>query len=410
MSKKSTITAREAAAQLGINRATLYAYVSRGLIRSEPGPGGSRERRYSLADVEDLKQRQTQRRDPSRAAEGALNWGTPVLESAITLIENGRLYYRGHDAIEAAKTRSFEEIIGLLWFGRFGVAWLPANLADGHLTSVAGQDDLSPLERCQILLPLLAKSDPAAYDLRPRAVRRAGARILTAMVRSVAGDSLEDRIARTLANCWAPGVDSAEQLIDAALIISADHELNPSSFTVRCVASAGAPLYDAIMAGICAIRGVRHGAASHRIEALLAEVGDSSRASTVLEDRLRRGERIPGFGHNLYPDGDPRGKLLIDLCHELIPNDSAMELTQAVVDAAEKLIQERPNLDYGLVAVSRALRLEAGSAMTLMTLGRVAGWVAHALEQYPLERMIRPRARYVGPPAMLETRGNYATK
>lgn len=404
MSNRSTLTAREAAIQLGISRATLYAYVSRGLIRSEPGPGGARERRYSLADVVDLKQRQTQRRDPTRAAEGALNWGTPVLESAITLIENGHLYYRGNDAIEAARSRSFEEIVGLLWFGRFDIAWLPADVTDNHVISGAWQADLSPLERCQLLLPLLAQSDPAAYDLRPRALLRAGNRILSSMASVVAGAPIEGGIAKTLANHWALGVDCAEQLINTALNISADHELNSSSFTVRCVASAGAPLYDAIMAGICAIRGVRHGAASHRIEAMLAEVGHSTRALLVLEDRLRRGECIPGFGHNLYPAGDPRGKLLIDMCRELMPSDPALELTEAVMDAAAELIQERPNLDYGLVTVSRALRLTAGSAMTLMALGRVAGWVAHALEQYPLERMIRPRARYVGRPAMLETR------
>jgi len=390
------LSAEDAAAQLGISLPTLYAYVSRGLIHSEPGPGGSRQRRYRRADVEALKERQAQRRDPARSAETALSWGTPVLESAITLIEDGRLYYRGHDALDLARCTRFENVVRLLW--AINVDMESSSLTPGHAYSVPVPSSLGPIERFQTRLPLLAATDPSAYDLRPRSITRAGFAILNTFVAEIGGQSgCDDGIANTLAAHLAPDTEGAARLIDAALIISADHELNASSFTVRCVASTGAPLYDAIGAGIGALRGVFHGAASQRVEALLAEVDSPEHATIVLRDRLRRGERIPGFGHQLYPEGDPRGALLLDLCREVVPNDPALHLTDAVIAAARDLIDERPNVDFGLVAVSRVLRLQRGSALNLMALGRTAGWVAHALEQYEQRRMIRPRARYIGP-------------
>jgi citrate synthase len=394
MSDKGGLTAKEAAEELGISTATLYAYVSRGVIHSEPGPAGTRQRRYRHADIAALKERQAQRRDPARSAETALSWGTPVLESAITLIEGGRLYYRGHDALELARSARFADVVRLLWESEVDIE--SQSLTSRHVEPFSRTSALGPLERLQARLPLLAAADPSAYDLRPRSVTRAGVIILTSFVTEIVGAPPNNGIAGTLARQLAPEIAIAERLIDAALIISADHELNASSFTVRCVASTGAPLYDAIGAGIGALRGVRHGAVSQRVEALLDEVGAPERAPDVLRDRLRRGERIPGFGHLLYPGGDPRAALLLDLCRELAPHEPALQLTDAVSAAAEALIDERPNVDFGLVAVTRALHLERGSALNLMALGRTAGWVAHALEQYAQQRMIRPRARYVG--------------
>src|SRR5438128_1770896 len=108
-------TAKQAADALGVTLATLYAYTSRGQLRSEPVAGRSRERRYVREDVERLKERKAARRDPSRAAAHGLHWGEPVLESGITLIDNGKIYYRGRDAVELAETWSAEEVAALLW-------------------------------------------------------------------------------------------------------------------------------------------------------------------------------------------------------------------------------------------------------------------------------------------------------
>ncbi len=294
------LSAREAAEQLGISLSTLYAYVSRGMIHSRPGPSGSREKRYAANDVQSLKERQAQRRDPGRTAETALSWGTPVLESAITLIDNGRLYYRGYDAVELARTTCFEDVVGLLWSGHMGEPIELAPIAELPPLPMDLPDVLEALERVQVHLPLLASTDQSAYDLREPALRRAGTRILASMAHQVAETTVIGTIASAVAGRWSSGITNAERLIDAALIISADHELNPSSFTVRCVAATGAPLYDAIGAGIAALRGARHGAASYRIEALMAEIETPDRAAPCWRI-ASTSEPIPGFGHNLYP-------------------------------------------------------------------------------------------------------------
>src|SRR5215207_548977 len=116
------LSAQEAADLLGVSRPTLYAYVSRGLVASEPGPGPSRARRYPREAVEELRERRARGRDPAMSAHGALHWGTPVLDSALTLIEGGRPYYRGHDAVALSATASFEEVAALLWTGDAGDA------------------------------------------------------------------------------------------------------------------------------------------------------------------------------------------------------------------------------------------------------------------------------------------------
>ncbi|HLF88974.1 MAG TPA: citrate synthase, partial [Anaerolineales bacterium] len=137
------LSASEAARELGISLSTLYAYVSRGMIHSETVNDNSRSHRYLREDVERLKERKEQRRNPAKAAETALNWGEPVLESAITLIENGRLYYRGYDVVELAQTCTLEEVAGLIWLGKLGVdlfahpllrvAKIPAKIIEGMM-------------------------------------------------------------------------------------------------------------------------------------------------------------------------------------------------------------------------------------------------------------------------------------
>ena len=112
----------------------------------------------------------------------------------------------------------------------------------------------------------------------------------------------------------------------------------------------------------------------------------------ALADRLRRGAGVDGFGHQLYPNGDPRATLLLDM----LPKSKELTFARTLADAAESVLGERPTLDFGLVAVSRALGLPRGSALALFAIGRTIGWIAHAIEQYETGTMIRPRAKYVG--------------
>ncbi len=414
MARTNYLSASDAAAALGVSVTTLYAYVSRGLVRSEAVGGSRRSRRYRRDDVERLKDRQEQRRNPSRAAEHAaeraLHWGTPVLESALTLIENGQLYYRGHNAVRLAETRSFEEVAALLWTGEWpdAAALTPAAPPDLRPWAAAldARADPSAAGAFQMVLPLAAQADAPAYDLRPAAVRQTAARILqtlaaAAVYPAAAGGGL---LAEGLARQWAPKVAAAPQLLNAALVLCADHELNVSAFTARCVASAGATPYDVVTAGLAALRGSRHGGHTARVDALLDEIGTPGQAGRVLAERLQRGESLPGFGHHLYPPpaGDPRGRALLALTQKHFRRSKAVSVALAVAAEAERLIGEQPTLDFGLVVLARALGLPRGAPLALFALGRTAGWIGQALEQYALGQMIRPRARYIGVPAVAD--------
>lgn len=387
----------EAAARLGVSRATLYAYVSRGLIRSAPEAGNPRQRRYAREDVERLRGRSEERRDPSKAAERALHWGVPVLESSITLIDGGRLYYRGQDVATLAVTHSVEEVAALIWSGDLD----PEGFSNTQLHVVAGaaaSGGLPFVARAQSILPLVGARDLSAFDLRPRAVAQTGWRILN-LLASVAAESadLEPAIEDTLVKHWLPRNAHAAELIRAALILCADHELNVSSFSARCVASAGATPYAVVLAGLAAIEGVKHGGMSARVSTMLDELRRGRDVRRALNERLRRGEPLVGFGHPLYEDGDPRAKTLFDLLAERFPKSKELAFAHEVALAGEELGGDRPTIDFALVALARVLKLDAGVPLILFALGRTIGWIGHAIEQYGRGEIIRPRARYVGP-------------
>ncbi len=411
-----SLTAVEAAALLDIRLPTLYAYVSRGLIRSEAAGHSRRDRRYRRDDVDRLRARQEQRRHPDRAAEQSLSWGLPVLESALTLILDGRLYYRGQEALALAQTSTFEQVAELLWLGAATgrVAW-PLDGLDvepgaqqrvwpDYALGLKRLAEAAPVERFQALLPIAATRDMAAYDLRPAAVAQTGARVLGLLTAAAVYPAVPStgRIAERLQQGWmltsvsGPGRARAVRLLEAALILSADHELNTSAFAARCVASVRATPYQVVIGGLAALHGLRHGGTIGRVEALFDEVGAPGRAPLVVGEWLKRGEGVPGFGHPLYPEGDPRAEALVALIQAGWPRSRELALAQAIVHGTGTLIGEHPTIDFALVAVSRALHLPRGAGLALFALGRTAGWIAHAIEQYQTPAMIRPRARYVG--------------
>jgi citrate synthase len=399
MPRVSYLTAHEAASTLDISLATLYAYVSRGLIRSE-AMGKTRTRRYRQEDVQALKERQAQRKDPQKVAASALRWGTPVLESALCLIADGHFYYRGQEALTLAATHTAERVAWLIWTGE--VAEPPALPAGPRLSSrwqaarrAMGQ--LSPYEAFQVLLPLAAIDDLAAYDLRPPVVAQTGLRLLRLLAAIAVGGVPSDLgMAETLQRGWVPDDPQATACLNTALILCADHEFNVSAFTARCVASAGATPYAVVSAGLAALQGAKHGGQCARVEALLHEARTPQGARAALASRLRRGETIPGFGHRLYPNGDPRGAALLRLATEVRPTAPAIALASAMAQAALELIGEQPTIDFGLVILAQALGLPPGGAIALFAMGRTIGWLGHAIEEYQQGRLIRPRAQYVG--------------
>ena len=395
------LSAEQAAAELGVNIPTLYAYVSRGLIRSE-AEGRTRRRRYLAEDIWLLKQRKAHRRDPAKGAEEALHWGLPVLESRLSVIHGGRLYYGGRDVVSLATACSLEQVAALLWMGDLHapfpdevVAPLPAEWST--LARVAGK--LPPLEAFQLVLPVVAAHDAFAYDLRAESVQRTGARILR-LLAAVAVGARPTRapVAQVLQRRWAPHKPDVAALLQAALVLYADNGLNPSSFTARCVASAGSTPYALVAAGLAALQGTKHGGACERAAGLLQEAGDPRGARRAVVARLRRGESMPGFGHPLYPDGDPRGALLMQLIAAQRPKSPEVALALALTEAVRELMNQQPTIDFGVVTLCRALELPASAPLALLGVGRVVGWIAHGLEQYREGREIRPRARDAGAP------------
>ena len=392
------VTAKEAAALLGVKEATLYAYVSRGLIRSEAISDAPRQRLYLAEDVQQLAARKVQRRDPAKVARDALHWGTPMLESALTLITENTLYYRGHDAIKLARAHTLEEVAALLWTGSLEpAAQLFANkplLASRMWPSADAS--LPTLQRLQVALALAATDDLRAYDFHPEAVAQTGARILWLMAAVAASaGTLDTSIAGTLAQAWQPGTAA---LLNAALVLCADHELNTSSFTARVVASAEASPYAVVLAGLAALEGFKHGGQTTQATAFLREMAEPSRVRLVLAERLRRGERLPGFGHRLYPDSDPRAVALLSMLAEAYPTSPALALAQAIIREATAITSGAPTIDFALAVLEHTLQLPYGTGLALLALGRTAGWIGHALEQYQSQRLIRPRARYIGVP------------
>jgi citrate synthase len=394
------LTASEAVQILGVTRASLYAYVSRGRIHAETDPRNPRSSRYLTADVERLRDRKQARLHPEIAARKSLNWCVPVLESGLSLIDAGRLYYRGHDALALARKGRFEDVVRLLWRwdARREVPKAPTSSALG--TAMPQVSLLPVMERLQTILPLAAAEDPAAFDVRPETVAITGWRILSLLTAAATlqppGPS--SSVAKALARGWKVRGASGRRLLEMALILCADHELNVSAFAARVVASTGSSPYDVVGAGLGALRGPRHGGHTARIESFLDESGSPAGVRRAVAERLRRGESVPGFGHPLYPDGDPRARLLLEEIERAWPDSRATAYLRASRAAGRALLGEYPTIDFGLVILQRALGLAHGSALVLFALGRTVGWIAHAMEQYAEDRLIRPRAAYTGPP------------
>jgi citrate synthase len=259
----------------------------------------------------------------------------------------------------------------------------------------------------QVALPLAGSVDAASHDLRPRAVRLAGGRML-ALFGALLGRGRESTVSivAALQHAWAPHDAAVRDAVRAALILCADHELNVSAFAARCAASAGASPYDVVSAALATLKGFKHGGAAERVSALVRDAITPGSARTLIATRLRRGEGVPGFGHPLYPEGDPRATALLQLAEARrttngkASGDSWRPFGH-LAKAGADLLQDRPNVDFALAAIAHAYRLPPHAPLVLFAVGRTLGWIAHAIEEYESGRLIRPRAQYVGPSPMI---------
>ncbi|KAF1043379.1 MAG: putative citrate synthase 2 [Herbaspirillum frisingense] len=382
----------EAAGLLGVSRQTLYAYVSRGLLHAHPGDD-PRESRYLADEVQRLAGNKMRGRKSKEVAKAALSWGLPVLESALTLIEDGHLYYRGQDAVALSERVGVEDAAALLWEGDVEDAFdsSPPEVAAGF---AALQAQFAGRRAEHALLPLfsLAAGDDIGAQWQWQPERRLAScgmlvRRLAACLLGTAPSAAP--IHEQCARAWHLD-DEGAALVRRALVLCADHELNASGFTARCIASTGASLQACVIGGLAALSGPLHGGTTARVEALLDELETAGDMAERIRDRLARGDDLPGFGHHLYPAGDVRAEAL------LAPLLPAHPGWQAIIAHVRALTGHPPSVDFALVALRRHLALPPGSAFGLFALGRSLGWIAQALEQRRTGSLIRPRAAYTG--------------
>ena len=401
------LESEEAARRLGVKVATLYAYVSRGVLRSHPAPAGRR----SLFDVDEVEQLARRSRG-SREVETRM----AVITTAITQLTDAGPLYRGRRAVELATTDSYEEVADRLWAidddvgtsGR-GDVWMAADIGEAVAPA-----ELRAADRLRWAVVIAGALDPVRADLRPPAVARAARRMVATSVAALerpagtrrAGDWArlvladgrvqEDSIAARLAARLRPDPDEAVvRAVNAALVLLADHELASSTLAVRVAASTRADPYDAVLAGLGVIGGPLHGAASQLVGSLLLDA-ERLGVEGALDQALRWQGLVPGFGHAVYRDGDPRYPVLAELFEALAP-EPARELFAALVRLAAEEDLPAPNIDLPLGAITWATRMGPEAGQVLFSVARMSGWIAHYLEELG-EPALRYRARavYVG--------------
>lgn len=402
---KSRLSTAEVAARLGVKPETIYAYVSRGLLGSERGPAGST---FDPVEVDRLARRA---RRAAPTPQRPMLWVTEL-----TLIEDGRCYYRGIDSSALAGQRHYEEVAEWLMTGAWPSGppkWSVPSEQRASVTRVldALGPGASPVDRFTVAVATAATADPLRHDLSPETVANVGRRIITLLADDLAGvmtgtPVATARRATTAASIAARvtaalvpgrrGAPGAEAAVDAALVLLADHELAASTLAARTAAAFRADPYAVVGAGLGASGGNRHAAASTDAHAMLLDAERVGAAAAVGEV-LRRGLRVPGCGMPLYPDGDPRAERLIGIVRGVAAPAARLAVVDDVWAAVRRPRIPPPNIDLALASLVYVLGAPVGTGEAMFVLARVAGWVAHAIEQYADEGSFRVRATYAGP-------------
>jgi citrate synthase len=395
------LTAAEAARRLGVKPATLYAYVSRGVLTRARAADG-RASLFSAEEVSRLARRGRPRR-PAGAAD-------ITVESAITELTADSLRFRGLDVMRLAVSRTFEEVAELLWTGEFrpaGEPWQarPAALAAGRAAQAALPAGALPLERLQVIVPAMAATDPLRLQLDQSAVVAAGRNIIAGMVDCLPSAGAGAGAGSIAGRLWDRLCDRRPspallRAVSAALVLLADHELAASTLAARAAASVRADPYAVVGTGLGAVSGALHGGASLGAEALLAAASGPDDVPRVVAELLRRGEKVPGFGHFVYRGGDPRATVLLGLVRRAAPKSGQLAVAEAVLAEVRHKSLPEPNIDFALATLARVAGMVRGAGEAFFAVSRTAGWVAHALEAYSGPGPLRPRAVYTGRPAV----------
>ncbi len=391
---KTEITATEAAKLLGVSMATLYSYVSRGLLSSHQRPQ-TRKKLYDLEEVLRLAARRGDAKHGGHQVGSAVNWGLPLLETSISHIVNGKLFYRGMEVCKLADTWSLEQVACLLWDDQQDDYFLNSPMQAHFPSSVDA--DLPLLSRALVALASLTSTSNDNSKLHSSTDFEHAAclmRQLTAVLlsRELSSAPLHEQLAHT----WK--CDNVEtDLIRRILVLLADHELNASSFAVRCVASTGASDESALCAGIAAYSGDKHGGGSLIVRQYLDGCENHNNLEHYAADFFtRRDPLMCGFGHVLYPKGDPRASYLLAYLKSFAAKNARLQRGLIACEYAAERLHARPNMDCLLALITWAFLWPICAPKILFIVARSSAWLAHAHEQRASAQLIRPRARYVG--------------
>lgn len=398
-------TGAQAAEFLGVKSATLYAYASRGMIESIPAESG-RERAYRLTDL--IRLRQSSRGFKTSKDQEIPTWTGPVIKSAITEIRNDGHRYRGQDAIDLARQGyPFELVAELLWetdaSQKEWQATKPLALPKQIKNLASAEVDY--LDLVKVLIASVEISDPVTRKLLGDDLFATARRLIVTMALTPGlGESSEGYIsdakypiAQTLlASLRASRSREKAAVVNSALVLCADHELNASALAARVAASCDASLYSSLLSAVGTFSGSLHGLASRRTENIVSNSMKFKSTNAWLKDYLKHNETIPGFGTELYEQGDPRARFLLDAAQTIANKNANLNRLFEIVESVGEQIGTKPNLDIGLAAITYALSLPPGSGSTIFAVSRTAGWIAHAFEQRAYGGVIRPRAKYIG--------------
>ena len=395
------LSTRQVADRLGVKPETVYAYVSRGLLRSHRESGG----RGSWFDPKEVDELSTHTR---QATANGGKPAQPFIATELTLLSEGGLYYRGRDVAELAGSETFEAVAGLLWTGRLEpVAFTASPQASDLIRKVAdAMPDAARLPDLLHVVPsIAAATDPLRFDLSPDSVRAAAAGLLAVMVEALPQRGAADHDSGTSSSAiprrlWPkltdkPPTEHGIRALNAALIVLADHDLAVSTLAGRVAASARAHPYAVVSAALGAFDGPLHGAAGSHAYRLVADALRSGDPVAAYADRLRTQGRVEGFGHAAYPDGDPRARVLLALLDAAGDEFPAhvREVADGLRAAASRRGPGLPNVDFALPLLAHAYDMVPDAGEVIFIIARTAGWIAHALEEYEEPPM---RFRYQG--------------
>jgi len=370
------ISMDEACSRLGVRPQTLYAYVSRGKLEVMSDPADTRRSLYRAEDVAGLARRKQAGRKHETLATNTLFGAEPSIPTALSTFVRERLYYRGQDAVTLAGSATLEEVAHLLWDAEQAVDF-SSTVSVGEPGRVAAFNTLATL----------AATGHSTHGRMTRVLHLEAQELVGQLANAFGAQAGQQPLHLRFAQGWQQSPKVAD-LLRTAMVLLVDHELTSSAFATRIAASTGASLPACLLAGLTTLSGPLHGDASGRVKALFNEV-ERLGEDQVIAHYLSTGLPLAGFGHHLYPDGDPRAVALLALFD---PPD----VITRFIEKATRLTGLQPNIDVALAALAIHYRLPDDAAFAMFATARSIGLLAHSLEQLGVGQVIRPRGRYIG--------------